>query len=124
MYLSQAKENCNGLELDGRRIRVDFSITKRAHTPTPGVYMGRPTRPRDDEHVDRDDRYDDRSYERSGYDREYGERGSGSGSGLYLGNGEVGSILEKGRWALFGKGVVGSIRVKSCLYLEPGECGK
>ena len=24
------------LELDGKKIRVDFSITKRAHTPTPG----------------------------------------------------------------------------------------
>ena len=30
-------------EMDGKKIRVDFSITKRAHTPTPGVYMGRPT---------------------------------------------------------------------------------
>ena len=27
--------------LDGRKIRVDYSITKRAHTPTPGMYMGR-----------------------------------------------------------------------------------
>jgi len=27
--------------MDGRKIRVDFSITKRAHTPTPGMYMGR-----------------------------------------------------------------------------------
>lgn len=26
--------------LNGKRIRVDYSITKRAHTPTPGVYMG------------------------------------------------------------------------------------
>ncbi len=32
------------MEVDGRRIRVDYSITKRPHTPTPGVYMGRPTR--------------------------------------------------------------------------------
>lgn len=39
----EAKERANGMELDGRRIRVDFSITKRAHTPTPGVYVGRPT---------------------------------------------------------------------------------
>lgn len=39
-----AKERCNGIEVDGRRIRVDYSITKRPHTPTPGVYMGRPTR--------------------------------------------------------------------------------
>ena len=40
----EAREALNGIELDGRRIRVDFSITKRAHTPTPGMYMGRPTR--------------------------------------------------------------------------------
>lgn len=39
----QAKDRANGMELDGRRIRVDFSITKRPHTPTPGIYMGRPT---------------------------------------------------------------------------------
>eukprot|EP00795_Rhopilema_esculentum_P014202 gene14202-5212_t len=39
----EAKERLNGQELDGRRIRVDFSITQRPHTPTPGVYMGRPT---------------------------------------------------------------------------------
>ncbi|XP_059365375.1 transformer-2 protein homolog alpha-like isoform X2 [Carassius carassius] len=39
----EAMERANGMELDGRRIRVDFSITKRPHTPTPGIYMGRPT---------------------------------------------------------------------------------
>jgi len=39
-----AKEQCTGMEIDGRRIRVDYSITQRAHTPTPGIYMGRPTR--------------------------------------------------------------------------------
>ncbi|XP_039482756.1 transformer-2 sex-determining protein isoform X1 [Drosophila santomea] len=39
-----AKDSCSGIEVDGRRIRVDFSITQRAHTPTPGVYMGRPSR--------------------------------------------------------------------------------
>jgi len=38
-----AKERLNGAELDGRRIRVDYSITQRPHTPTPGVYMGRPS---------------------------------------------------------------------------------
>ena len=61
MYICcfQAKERCNGLELDGRKIRVDYSITKRAHTPTPGVYMGKPTRS---------------SYE---------ERGGGGGGGRY-----------------------------------------
>lgn len=36
-----AKEHCNGLEIDDRCIRVDFSITERPHTPTPGMYMGR-----------------------------------------------------------------------------------
>lgn len=39
----ECKERLNGSELDGRRIRVDYSITQRPHTPTPGVYMGRPT---------------------------------------------------------------------------------
>lgn len=39
-----AKDACSGMEIDDRRIRVDYSITKRPHTPTPGVYMGRPTR--------------------------------------------------------------------------------
>ena len=38
-----AKDRCNGIEVDGRKIRVDFSITQRAHTPTPGIYMGKPT---------------------------------------------------------------------------------
>ncbi|KAL5287597.1 TRA2B family protein [Megaselia abdita] len=38
-----AKEHCSGMEIGGRRIRVDYSITSRAHTPTPGVYMGRST---------------------------------------------------------------------------------
>merc|ERR1712241_1288098 len=38
-----SKEAMNDQEIDGRRVRVDFSITKRPHTPTPGVYMGRPT---------------------------------------------------------------------------------
>lgn len=39
----QAKDRSNGQEIDGRKIRVDYSITKRAHTPTPGIYMGKPT---------------------------------------------------------------------------------
>ncbi|VDN51333.1 unnamed protein product, partial [Dracunculus medinensis] len=35
-----AKERIVGTEIDGHRVRVDFSLTKRAHTPTPGIYMG------------------------------------------------------------------------------------
>ncbi|CAL7940594.1 unnamed protein product [Xylocopa violacea] len=38
-----AKEQCTGMAIGGRRIRVDYSITQRAHTPTPGIYMGKPT---------------------------------------------------------------------------------
>lgn len=37
----RAKKMCNGIYINNRQIRVDFSITKRAHTPTPGIYMGR-----------------------------------------------------------------------------------
>ncbi|CAC5410763.1 TRA2 [Mytilus coruscus] len=39
----EAKDRCAGQEIDGRRIRVDYSITERAHTPTPGIYLGKPT---------------------------------------------------------------------------------
>ncbi|XKL68171.1 hypothetical protein PGB90_003662 [Kerria lacca] len=59
-----AKEQCTGMEIDGRRIRVDFSITQRAHTPTPGIYMGNPTYTRDD-----------RKWRRKNYDDDYGYRG-------------------------------------------------
>lgn len=59
-----AKEHLNGVELDGRKIRVDYSITGRPHTPTPGVYMGRPTRPPKEER-----RHDDH------------DRGGGGGGG-------------------------------------------
>uniref|UniRef100_A0A914DA40 RRM domain-containing protein n=1 Tax=Acrobeloides nanus TaxID=290746 RepID=A0A914DA40_9BILA len=30
------------MEIDGHKVRVDYSLTKRAHTPTPGQYMGAP----------------------------------------------------------------------------------
>lgn len=32
------------MEIDNRRIRVDYSITLRPHEPTPGIYKGRSTR--------------------------------------------------------------------------------
>jgi len=44
---ADAKDRADGLELDGRRMRVDFSITKRAHTPTPGQYFGSKPTPRE-----------------------------------------------------------------------------
>ncbi|KAK7069408.1 transformer 2 beta, partial [Halocaridina rubra] len=40
---ADAKDECSGMEIAGRRIRVVFSINKRPRTPTPGIYMGRPT---------------------------------------------------------------------------------
>jgi len=69
-----AKEQCTGLEIDSRRIRVDYSITQRPHTPTPGIYMGRPTILTDHSssgggggggRYDRYDRSERRSYRRS-----------------------------------------------------------
>ena len=39
-HASLARSECNGILIDEKRIRVDYSITQRAHTPTPGVYMG------------------------------------------------------------------------------------
>lgn len=51
-----AKDQCSGMEIDRQRIRVDFSMTARAHSPTPGVYMGKPTR----DHTDREQRERDR----------------------------------------------------------------
>uniref|UniRef100_A0A452DJN2 Transformer-2 protein homolog beta n=1 Tax=Capra hircus TaxID=9925 RepID=A0A452DJN2_CAPHI len=74
----EAKECANGMELDGCRIRVDFSITKRPHTPTAGIYMGRPTygssRRRD---------YYDRGYDRGYDDRDYYSRSRRSPSPYY-----------------------------------------
>lgn len=56
---AEAKDKMNGKEIDGREVRVDFSVTKRAHSPTPGQYMGRDRSPR------RETRRRDRSRSRS-----------------------------------------------------------
>ncbi|QRV72693.1 RNA recognition motif protein [Ceratobasidium sp. AG-Ba] len=37
---TQCVQELNGLDLNGRRIRVDFSTTEKPHAPTPGEYMG------------------------------------------------------------------------------------
>lgn len=37
---SVAKEELHGHDLDGHKIRVEFSITRKPHNPTPGIYMG------------------------------------------------------------------------------------
>lgn len=36
-----AKESSTGLEIEGRRIRVDYSVTTRPHERTPGLYKGK-----------------------------------------------------------------------------------
>ncbi|KAI9145689.1 hypothetical protein BKA69DRAFT_455489 [Paraphysoderma sedebokerense] len=38
---TKAKEATNGISLHERDIRVDYSVTKRAHSPTPGYYKGK-----------------------------------------------------------------------------------
>merc|ERR1711878_129999 len=75
-----AKDAMCDTEIDGRRIRVDYSITKRSHTPTPGVYMGRPTYRGGGGGSGGGDRYSggDRY---GGGDRYSGGRGGGGGYG-------------------------------------------
>merc|ERR1719210_1806911 len=68
-----AKEAMCDTEIEGRRIRVDYSITKRPHTPTPGVYMGRPT-------YSRGGGGGGRGYDRGGGGG-YGRRDYGGGGG-------------------------------------------
>lgn len=74
-------------ELNGRRIRVDYSITDRPHAPTPGEYMGHRRSSRRDygRRDDRDYRRDrdrdggrDRSKDRDYYgrDRDWRDRRS------------------------------------------------
>ncbi|KIM42787.1 hypothetical protein M413DRAFT_18510 [Hebeloma cylindrosporum] len=58
-------ENLNGIELNGRRIRVDY-FTDRPHASTPGEYMGHRRGGRDD----RRDRDRDRDYRDSNRDRD------------------------------------------------------
>ncbi|CAF0792232.1 unnamed protein product [Didymodactylos carnosus] len=36
----EAKKETHGLDIDGQKIRVDYSLTEKAHAPTPGIYMG------------------------------------------------------------------------------------
>ena len=36
-----AKAELDGTTLDGRKLRVDFSLTSKPHEPTPGQYLGK-----------------------------------------------------------------------------------
>ena len=62
---------------------MDYSITKRPHTPTPGVYMGKPTHPspppdryHDDDYYDKGGGYDKGSYDKGSYDKGSYDKGS------------------------------------------------
>ncbi|CAF0973626.1 unnamed protein product [Rotaria magnacalcarata] len=35
-----AKRETHGMDIDGQKIRVDFSLTDKPHDRTPGIYMG------------------------------------------------------------------------------------
>jgi len=67
----------NGVEMNGRRIRVDYSVTDRPHAPTPGEYMGHRRRRDKDSYYggggrDRDRDYGKDSYrDRDSYSRRY-----------------------------------------------------
>jgi len=41
---TKAKESLNGMQLHGNQVRIDYSYTKKAHSPTPGRYMGKTSR--------------------------------------------------------------------------------
>ncbi|KAJ8585407.1 RNA-binding domain-containing protein [Rhizopogon salebrosus TDB-379] len=92
----------NGVELNGRRIRVDYSVTDRPHAPTPGEYMGHRRSTRDsysgsgrdsyhrdsyrDSYRDRDHRRSDRDKDRDPYgrdSRDWRDRRSPPRSGRY-----------------------------------------
>ena len=72
---TEAIKQMNNVDLHGRRIRVDYSSTSRAHDPTPGEYRGNP-RPTDDRFARRG------GFFRS-YDRDYGRYDRGRGYGRY-----------------------------------------
>ncbi|THH14865.1 hypothetical protein EW146_g5519 [Bondarzewia mesenterica] len=62
-------QELNGVDLNGRRIRVDYSVTDRPHAPTPGEYMGHRRSAGRDSYYGRDS-YRDR--DRDTYRRGYG----------------------------------------------------
>ncbi|KAK7471124.1 hypothetical protein VKT23_002538 [Stygiomarasmius scandens] len=64
-------QELNGVDLNGRRIRVDYSVTDRPHAPTPGEYMGH--RRNRDSYRGREDR-DVRDYRDRDRDRDYRRR--------------------------------------------------
>ncbi|KAJ7047764.1 hypothetical protein C8F04DRAFT_1060039 [Mycena alexandri] len=74
-------QELNGVDLNGRRIRVDYSVTDRPHAPTPGEYMGHRRSGARDSYQGGGgggggrDSYRDRDSYRGDRDRDYGRRG-------------------------------------------------
>ena len=64
----KARTATNGMDFMGKNIRVDFSKTGRPHSPTPGRYMGPPSR------FDRERERDRERYGRGDRDRDYRDR--------------------------------------------------
>ncbi|XP_063715299.1 transformer-2 protein homolog beta-like [Symsagittifera roscoffensis] len=64
---SYVRDRCNGKDIQGRIVRIEFSLSQRATTPTPGMYFG--VRARDERGEDA------RPY------RERDRRGGGGGGG-------------------------------------------
>jgi len=64
---SRAQKELNGTDLHSKQVRIDFSLTKGAHSPTPGKYLGKIS-----------------NYERSGRGR-YGGRDRDRDRGYYDG---------------------------------------
>ncbi|KAI2811665.1 hypothetical protein RDWZM_003600 [Blomia tropicalis] len=73
----RARDECNGYEIDGKEIRVDYSLTKRAHSPSPGIYLGKhPHRSRTNSRFDthnssRKDNLDKNDYHRNSNREQY-----------------------------------------------------
>lgn len=59
-----AMEQCAGMEIDNKRVRVEYSLSQTPHPPTPGFYMGRRRRFRDNDRPFR--RHDNFDRDRNG----------------------------------------------------------
>ncbi|KAI8611298.1 hypothetical protein BC830DRAFT_1141774 [Chytriomyces sp. MP71] len=69
---AKARDAMNGYEYNERRMRVDYSLTKKGHESTPGQYMGRPDQV--NRRSSRDDGYSSRGgdRDRASLDRDRG----------------------------------------------------